>query len=144
MRSLLLVILLSVLAAEGHGADDQCGALERYMLAAPSNFKSLRAKQDEYGDWIPSVYLPQANKCMLEDQGDNHVRAICPYLFIDEQDRQTGMRQMQAAVERCLGWAPGDLRRSRGLSYKGVTGVEVSLRPFRKYDARLELEYVGR
>jgi hypothetical protein len=121
-----------------------CTALLQYMDAAKGNFVAIRGRVNDSGDWVPSVFLPEANKCKLMETGDDRVTASCTYLFVDEADRSVGLQQVQAAVESCLGWPTGGLRNSRNLSYRGSTGYRVFVRPFDKYDGLVEITFEGK
>ena len=145
MRGVAVAIILCVFASPvlSQSKTDPCSALTQYMDGARSGFQALRGQDDGTGDWEAKVYLPQANSCKIRAHGSGGYSATCNYIFIDTDDRTTGLRQMQRAIESCLGWPAGGFRQSRAMMYKGVTGYEIEFIPLGKFDAQLAIEYVG-
>lgn len=142
LRFVLLLVGATALSPSLQ-AEDSCSALYQYMDSARNGFQSIRGKKTEFGDWNATVFLPQANRCEIEDAGDNYFTATCKYLFLDQADRRSGLQQMRAAIEACLGWASGSLRDSRKQQYKGVKGYDITIIPLGKFDAQLEITYLG-
>ncbi|WP_159691107.1 hypothetical protein [Cognatazoarcus halotolerans] len=124
-------------------SEKSCEALEEYFLGAKSNFVDLKMRKSSVGDWVPKIYLPQANRCSIIDDEAGGSEAKCFYMFLDENDRRVGIRQIRMAVASCLGWDEVDIISSERHSFNGADGVNISISPFGRFDAYISIEYVG-
>lgn len=144
MRSKCLVAMMGLVSwwsASGQEMSRDCAVLDRYMTAATNGFQSIRGARDEFGDYSAREFLPRANRCTIDLDFEGKYRAVCIYLFIDLQDRAAGLEEMRHSIAKCLSWRPEDVQSARPRSYKGVGGYRISIRPFKKFDARVEIAY---